>query len=208
MPADNPLIKVLLDPSLLPSLTPVEQTLVLRQARQAALLGYIEARIEPLAASGKLADHLLAAKIHADYHDQMISWETERLGRVLGDLQGPVILLKGAAYKALELGLSQGRLASDVDLLLPRDQLPEAERRLLSSGWKPLKEDEYEQHYYREWMHELPPLRHQERGTVVDLHHTILPLTARLRPDPAKLIAAALPMDEGPFSTLCPEDTV
>ena len=69
--------------------------------------------------------------------------------------------------------------------------------------------DEYEQYYYREWSHELPPLRHTERGTVVDLHHNILPTTARLKPEARKLIQWSQPMpDSSGFHTLCPEDTI
>ena len=44
-------------------------------------------------------------------------------------------------------------------------------------------------------MHELPPLQHVKRQTVLDVHHTILPETARLHPDPKKLLAAALPLN-------------
>ncbi|MDO9489866.1 MAG: nucleotidyltransferase family protein, partial [Sphingomonadaceae bacterium] len=54
-------------------------------------------------------------------------------------------------------------------------------------------------------MHELPPLAHGERGSVIDVHHTILPLTARLRPDADALIAAALPVGDG-LSVLSPPD--
>ena len=208
MKTDSHLVDVLLEPVRLTRLAPGSQTLVLRQARQAGLLGFIAARIDSGLAQGKLADHLLAAAVHADYHDRMISWEMNRLGRVLAALEGPVVLLKGAAYKALDLGLAHGRLASDVDLLVPRGQLQTAEQMLLSAGWEAMKEDEYEQHYYREWMHELPPLRHRERGTVVDLHHAILPPTARLKPDSEKLIEAAQPMAQGPFFTLSPADTI
>ena len=43
-------------------------------------------------------------------------------------------------------------------------------------------------------MHELPPMRHMVRQTVIDVHHAILPETARLKPDSAKLRAAALPL--------------
>jgi hypothetical protein len=58
-------------------------------------------------------------------------------------------------------------------------------------------------------MHELPPMEHMRRGTVVDVHHSILPETARLRPDPAKLIAAAHPVVglDG-VSVLAPVDMV
>ena len=37
----------------------------------------------------------------------------------------------------------------------------------------------YDQRYYREWMHELPPLLHVRRQTALDVHHAIAPETAR-----------------------------
>ena len=42
-----------------------------------------------------------------------------------------------------------------------------------------MKEDAYDDQYYRRWMHELPPLIHRERDRMIDVHHAILPLTAR-----------------------------
>jgi hypothetical protein len=203
-----PLLEILLNPQRLTEMDPREQSELVRQARHTGLLGFLEARIGAEQVSGKLGDHLRAAQVHASYNDRQISWQANRLEKALADLPGPVIFLKGAAYKALDLGLSEGRLASDVDLLVPREQLAEAEKLLIDAGWKPIKEDEYDQHYYREWMHELPPLRHEHWGTVVDLHHTILPLTSRLKPDAAAMIAAAVPMPKGPFYTLLPEHTV
>ncbi len=208
MNVEYSLLDVLQNPQLIINLNKRDQSRIVRQARQTGLLGFIEARVEPGTPSGKLADHLSSARVHAAYHEQMISWEIDRLAKVLGSSTGPVILLKGAAYKALDLGISQGRLASDVDLLVPKEKLVEAEGLLLTNGWSHMKEDEYDQHYYREWMHELPPLRHEERGTVVDLHHAILPPTARLKPDSRKLIESALPLDDLPFFSLCPEDTL
>jgi hypothetical protein len=202
------LLDIIVAPPLLPDLTPSEQTEVIRQARNTGLLGFLQARIGADKVSGNLADHLLSAKVHSDYNNQVLTWEINRLEKALAPLSGPVILLKGAAYKALDLGLAEGRLASDVDLLVPRSQLAEAEALLLAAGWQTASADDYEQHYYREWMHELPPLQHEDRGTVVDLHHTILPLTSRITPDPEKLISSALPMDNSPFFTLSPEDTV
>jgi hypothetical protein len=38
-------------------------------------------------------------------------------------------------------------------------------------------------------MHELPPLIHRTRDRMIDVHHTILPPTARPKPDAAGLIA-------------------
>ena len=58
--------------------------------------------------------------------------------------------------------------------------------------------DGYDDAYYRRWMHELPPLIHRTRDRMIDVHHTILPLTARPRPDAAALIAASVALDERP----------
>ena len=90
----------------------------------------------------------------------------------------------------------------------PLETLDTVEAALQDAGWQPIKLDPYHQRYYRTWMHELPPLRHQERGTVVDLHHTILPPTSRLKPDPAQLWAAARRLGGGPVHVLAPADMV
>lgn len=65
---------------------------------------------------------------------------------------------------------------------------------LIYRGWAPLKRDRYDQRYYRRWMHELPPLEHVRRQTVIDVHHNILPRTARHVPDARLLLAAARPL--------------
>lgn len=202
------LLDILNEPQRLPQLDNASQAQILRLARVAGVLGYLAARIDLGTTGGKLTDHLSSARVISDYYDTQIKWETRCLERVLGAMDGPVVLLKGAAYKVLDLSLAKGRLASDVDLLLPREQLSAAESLLMAHGWEHLKEDEYEQHYYREWMHELPPLRCKERGTVVDLHHNILPPTARYKPDASRLLDAAVPIPGSSLFTLSPEDTL
>jgi hypothetical protein len=59
-------------------------------------------------------------------------------------------------------------------------------------GWATVEQSAYDQHYYRTWMHELPPMEHIRRGSVLDVHHAILPETARQHPSPEKLIAASI----------------
>jgi hypothetical protein len=72
-----------------------------------------------------------------------------------------------------------------------------------------MKLDPYDQRYYREWMHELPPLRHEGRGTLIDVHHTLVPPTSRtVRPDVAELWNDVRPVDDCPFGVLGPEDMV
>jgi hypothetical protein len=76
-------------------------------------------------------------------------------------------------------------------------------------GWSSAKTSAYDQRYYRRWMHELPPLKHNSRQTVLDVHHAILPTTARLKPDSRKLLAAATPIAGRPdLAVLSPVDMV
>jgi hypothetical protein len=76
-------------------------------------------------------------------------------------------------------------------------------------GWFATHHSAYDQRYYREWMHELPPLRHAVRTTVVDVHHAILPRTARLRPSSAQLLGASRPIPgEHRLRVLSPTDMV
>src|SRR3546814_10147438 len=85
----------------------------------------------------------------------------------------------------------------DRDLLLPRDRIDAVEAALLGAGWEWVKPDPYDDVYYRRWMHELPPLIHRERDRMIDVHHTILPLTARITPDAAALIADSVVLGHG-----------
>src|SRR5690606_2651387 len=80
---------------------------------------------------------------------------------------------------------------------------------LMLRGWATTHHNAYDQRYYREWMHELPPMQHVTRQSVLDVHHAILPITARLRSDPAKLLQAAQPVARDPvLKVLAPTDMV
>jgi hypothetical protein len=158
------------------------------QASLAALLaerGLLE-RIPPRA-----REHLAWAQMLAERHFQAVHWEVREIARALGALQLPVVLLKGAAYAVAGLPMARGRLFSDIDILVPRDNLAEVEAALMLHGWAAHHHDAYDQRYYREWMHELPPMQHLRRQSLIDVHHAILPPTARAQPDSALLLAAA-----------------
>ena len=134
-------------------------------------------------------------------------WEAEMARRALAPLGIPVILLKGTAYAAAGLDAALGRSIGDLDILVPRPALPDVERALLAAGWEWVKEDGYDDQYYRRWMHELPPLIHRERDRMIDVHHAILPLTARPKPDMEAMIAGRVPLDDGLF-VLSPADMI
>jgi len=143
-------------------------------------------KLDPVAAEA-FNDALLITKSN----QQRMKFELSRIDNALQGYGGPKILLKGLAYMAIDLPGSEGRMCSDVDFLSPRNDLREIEGLLRSHGWQQAKTDAYDDHYYREWMHELPPMRHHKRGIIVDIHHAILPPTARLKPSSTLLLSEA-----------------
>ena len=153
-------------------------------------------------------DHLWSEHLRAEERQRMARWEVDRIAHALRASDMPVVLLKGAAYIAAGLPPGVGRLLSDIDILVPFARLAEAEDCLSQHGWKTQPHSAYDDHYYRAWMHELPPMQHLARGAVVDVHHTLLPRTDRLCPDPAPLLAAAKPLPGSRLSILAPADLV
>jgi hypothetical protein len=184
--------------------------LLVRQARRAGLLPRVALRINHVAglvAPPAAQAHLDSAVLLAQAQRHELLRELAHIREALSPLQIEPVLLKGAAYIAAGLPPAEGRLFTDIDLLLPKPLLPQAEAQLMLHGWATTHYTPYDQRYYREWMHELPPLRHVQRQSVLDLHHAILPETARLQPDPGKLLSAAVAAPGFPgWRTLAPLD--
>lgn len=171
---------------------------LLRQARAALLLSRLALLADNVGATAALpapvAGHLRAARTLAQKQAQSVRWEVKCVQRALHDLPAPLILLKGAAYLLAGLRAGRGRLFADVDILLPKSLLGRAENDLMLDGWTMSQHNAYDQRYYRRWMHELPPLKHALRESVLDVHHAILPETSRLRFSAAPLFEAARPL--------------
>lgn len=212
MVLDPIIARALTQPRALGELSACQWDRLIQSARRLNLL----ARIQVLLAEGGLLDavpaqprmHLESARIVADNEQRIMRWEVSRIRRALCELSKPVIFLKGAAYLIAGLSVAKGRISTDVDILVDKADLEAVEAALLKHGWEHTKVDEYDQFYYRIWSHELPPLRHRQRRTTIDVHHTILPLTGRCHPDPKKLLAQALNLDGSQFKILAPADMV
>jgi hypothetical protein len=186
---------------------------LIHQARRANLLSRIaqslgELRLLPRVPPAPRA-HLDAALVMARAQTEAVQREVAFLRKALAKADVDLVLLKGAAYLIADLPAARGRVFSDIDILVPVAKLDEVEAALMLHGWATTHHDAYDQRYYRKWMHELPPLRHIVRTTVVDVHHAILPPTARLKPDSAKLLAASRPIGgEARLRVLGPADMV
>lgn len=133
----------------------------------------------------RLHDIFRNALLRAEHDHTMLKFEMNRLEHALKDTGIEPIVLKGGAYVARGKQAAGGRRVSDLDILVAVDELEEVEARLKQAGWAPddTTDNEYDQAYYRTHMHELPPLRHEKRGTIIDVHHRLLPKTARLKID-------------------------
>ncbi len=207
------LIRVMRDPGIVQGLDGAGWDLLLRQADAANL----DACLLVLLEDAGLLDtvpaaprtHLEWTRVGAAGHARAAGYEVRQIGRALDGLGLPLILLKGAAYAMAGLDAGRGRLFSDIDILVPKARLPEVEAALMMHGWITTHHDAYDQRYYREWMHELPPMQHARRGNSIDVHHAILPETAPVHPDPARLRASARPIAGAPhLATLSPADMV
>lgn len=213
MKADFELIAAALtDTASLTGLSLRQWDLLIRQARRADVLARIAEKCQAagvlprLPAQARL--HLESALVVADRQAREVRWEVRMIRDALAECDVPLLLLKGGAYALLGLEASRGRTMADIDILVPRDRLPDVETALLKRGWSTTITDAYDQRYYRTWMHELPPLRHIHRETSLDVHHAIAPLTARTRPDTAALWNSArrARADGIDFMTLAPAD--
>lgn len=183
-PAALPLVRLLRRPESAAAMSGREWTETLAMARAERLAGPLAMRLAAAGVTEELDPavqrHLLAERRIAERRERMLRWEAGHIARALAGVRAPVALLKGAAYILSGLPNGTGRMSSDIDLLTPRPALDAVEQALLAHGWQHVKMDVYDQRYYRAYMHELPPLRHPERGTILDVHHTVAPLTSRL----------------------------
>lgn len=185
---------------------------LLRLARRANLISRLADGIDQAGMLGRLPapvrPHLIAALALAQHQRQAVVWEARHIATALGALDIPIVLLKGAAYSMAGLQAARGRLYGDVDILVPAARINEVEAALMLHGWTAGHIDPYDNRYYRQWMHELPPMVNIKRGTVIDVHHNILPRTARNHPSAEKLLAASVALPEAPFHVLSPCDMV
>lgn len=152
---------------------------------------------------------LKSAEVNAQRGRRQTLWEIECIHRALflnpliamgigknGDEKFPIVLLKGAAYQAADLPWGRGRLSVDVDILTPESCISRVETGLSLAGWQTEKKSKYDDHYYRDWMHEIPPMVHRDRATTLDVHHTILPRTGHFKVDADLLFDSLTPVSD------------
>jgi len=200
MPGANDLvISALRSPERTLEFTLREWNVFVRQARLSRLLARIGLRLTELGLVDELPEpvrpHVDSALIVAEKQLRDVGWEIRCIRDALATEGLPLILLKGAAYVAAGLPAARGRVFGDTDILVPKAEIASAERALRRAGWFGEEMDDYDQRYYRTWMHQIPPMHHFHRQTVIDVHHTIVPETTRADINRQNLRDAAVPVN-------------
>lgn len=198
------LLTALRQPEAIGNLDSEELDLLIRLARQARLHGRIAADLDRIGSLQDLPDvardQFESALVMARAREHVARWELDRIEWAL--LEGPevtLICLKGAAYMLLGIPAMSGRIFADVDLLVSKEHLEVTERFLNRKGWETQQLTPYDDNYYRRWTHELPPLVHLEREVEVDLHHNIVPNTARLKPPSKEILEMVVTLPDSSY---------
>ncbi|REL37069.1 nucleotidyltransferase domain-containing protein [Thalassotalea euphylliae] len=147
-----------------------------------------------------------ANKVFIAHRDDAVR-EVEKINNTLGMVGITPVYLKGSAYLLEKLTCSEGRLFSDIDVFVKKEELKAAEEILGWNGWQVKSLDEHDQKYYRDWMHELPPMVNTKTGMTLDLHHHLLPIVSRVSFNSDKLLEIDTE-NKHSTNTLCNEDKV
>ncbi|MCW8832341.1 MAG: nucleotidyltransferase family protein [Colwellia sp.] len=194
------LIQVLQEPTIIKRFTAKDWNLLLRQASSAKMLARLAYSFKADNLTdfipNKILNHVNAEQVKVAHLHTQVRQEVEALNQLFNKLAIKAIYLKGTAYLLANLPLAQGRFFSDIDILLNQDEIAKVEVALKCQGWKSQKTDDHDQAYYRNYMHEIPPMQHIMRGTVIDIHHNILPVCNDNTIDINLLTADALKLDD------------
>jgi putative nucleotidyltransferase-like protein len=185
------LLELMREPRSCIDLTLREWEIVIAQGRSAGLLGSLGLLLQDRGVLKRVPSvvrrHLESVMCIHRKQCEGLDYETQWLRRSMDDIGEKLLLLKGAAYILAGLPAGSGRLVSDIDVLVRKSSLQSVEAVLSKYGWDAGDTDPYNERYYRKWMHEIPPMTHRRRRSVLDVHHTILPPTADEKLDPDKL---------------------
>jgi len=206
-----PLQQLLLEPHRILNLDNHQINQVLSQARSSRLLASLAIELQRAGVDTQLPQaitrHFQSALLIHEKQKRDLAYDSGKVKQALDSIGEKLVLLKGAAYLLAELPVGQGRLITDIDIIVPHARIDEAERALNKSGWESSCVNAYDDRYYRKWGHEIPPLTNNKRGTILDVHHNILPPTAGPNVDAGLLFEKLLEIKPGIF-TLSWQDMV
>lgn len=196
------LLSSLKAPSTAPRLNTYEWNLILLYGHRTGLLGQLAEQLDateinpeiPAPVRRAMDLELLTCKRRGD----AALWELGTMRRAIPE-NIPLFVLKGCAYILADDRNHVGRRFSDIDLLVPENHIEQTEASLVAAGWKPTSVSDYDERYYREWMHEIPPMTHVRRQTALDLHHAIIPKVSPFSFPIEIMLSRALELSSGVF---------
>ncbi|MFQ3221444.1 MAG: hypothetical protein ACI96W_003832 [Paraglaciecola sp.] len=141
--------------------------------------------------------HFLNADVLAENHKNQVLFEASELQNELVGKHQYLIFLKGAGYTLSGAQVGESRIYNDIDILVDKGSIDFIEKRLCLFGWLSEELTEYHEKYYRKWAHEIPPLRHGKRGTIIDIHHNIVPVISGRHVDADKFAINSVTTENG-----------
>ena len=190
------LVDVLAQPSILPTLSLQNQSSIMAEAQYFAMLaqlGYLcKAHNVFDQLPEKFQTHLSSAEFAYQSQRNNLNHERALLRGMLSPLNIDWVYLKGSAYQLKEMPGFRGRLISDIDLLVAEQDLASVEHLLQKNGFLAKPITDYDEKFYRNWAHEIPPLQHIIRQVVLDVHFNILPKTIQNAIDSQQLFNQAI----------------
>ena len=204
MLSDKAIFTLLSSPEKALDLNKDDWMLLIRILRFELLLGRFAYLFEPFVnevpdntLKSYIQKHLNNAKVLADRQRLSVFFECGKLAESLSQINTPLYFLKGAAYTLGKHHLANGRTYGDIDLLVSKEEITQAENTLHIFGWLSKEIDDYDEQYYRQWAHEIPPMAHSSRETVLDLHHNIVPPISGRAPDMSAFLKGAIKTESG-----------
>jgi hypothetical protein len=203
--------QTLLDPQRVTGMDHRQWEKLLAQARNSRLLASLATELNTIGLLEALPEnirrHLQSGLLVHEKQKKDLAYESQKIRSTLQSIGEKTILLKGGAYILAHLPVGNGRLITDIDIIVPRENIERVEQTLIASGWEGGHLDDYDDEYYRQWGHEIPPLTNRKRGTTLDVHHNILPPTAGPDVDARLLLEDVIEVKPGIF-TLSWQDMV
>jgi hypothetical protein len=196
--------RALLDPESVLKLDNGQLQQLLSEGRSSRLLASLALELQAAGLTGAIPPyvqrHFLSARLVHEKQKRDLAYECEKIQLALESIGEKLVLLKGAAYLLSEIPAGRGRLITDIDILVPHHRIDVAEEVLIHCGWERGNIDAYDDHYYRKWGHEIPPLTNPKRDTTLDVHHSVLPPTSGPKVDANLLFERLIEINPGIYT--------
>jgi hypothetical protein len=206
MNARAPILDLFRDPGIVRSWRVAEWADTLPRLAQSGLVAHAAARVAT-AGVGRddvpagIRRQFTAASISSEAQLRSLRWEINEVVRALHGRGIRAVALKGADYLIRGMRAAQGRTVNDLDLLVARTDVPEAQAAFEAAGW------DLSATPVIEGNHQLPLMTHGQRLTQLELHYQLVAEGGAVGFDIAAVLNEATPLRDGVLALLRPEDT-